>query len=364
MVDRILYVATTSFEAARSLDCLHDGHHARRLHGHSFKAEVRALLPDGWPDFPGAEVGQLTKRLSDCVAPLDYSHLNREIALPTDEALSRWIDERIDIPGIEYVAVQSTPHQGVALSSARRPYAWRRFRFESAHQLPNVPHDHKCGRMHGHGFEVVLHARRSLEDESPTIDYDRLDAVWAPSQNQLQHACLNDIPGLENPTSENISAWIWAQLKPSFPALSWVTVYETASCAAIYDGAHFRIWKEFSLDSAVRLKRAPEGDARRQIHGHTFTLRLHLHAPLDQVKGWVVDFGDVKEVFRPIFTQLDHQPLHELMGDDDSDTASIARRIKAIATPLIPSLYRIDLNETQGCGVILSWGDQNPGLSF
>jgi len=218
--------------------------------------------------------------------------------------------------------------------------------------------------MHGHGFEVMLHARLNLEDNNPASCYHRLDDAWAPIQSQLQHACLNDIPGLANPTSENISAWIWTQMKPSLPALSLVTVYETASCAAIFDGSHFRIWKEFSLDSAVQLKRAPEGDARRHIHGHTFTLRLHLHAPLDQVMGWVVDFGDVKEVFNPVFKQLDHQPLYELVGDEDSDTASLARRIKAMATPLIPSLYRLDLIQGQGCGVILSGANRAPSFVF
>jgi 6-pyruvoyl-tetrahydropterin synthase len=62
--------------------------------------------------------------------------------------------------------------------------------------------------------------------------------------------------------------------------------------------AHYRVWKAFTLDSAVRLRHAPEGDARRRIHGHTFTLRLHLKAPLDQVMGWTVDFGDVKNAVR------------------------------------------------------------------
>lgn len=362
MIDKLLYVAAAGFEAARSVDCLPAGHRSRRLHGHSFLGEVRVSLPDRWAAFPGGEVGQLTQRLKDCVAPLDYNHLNSKLAVPTDENLARWIRQQLDVPGIEYVGVQSTLHEGVDLDQADRAHVWRRYIFQSAHQLPNVPHGHKCGRMHGHGFEVLLHASRSLGDCNLAVDYDQLDAVWEPIRAQLHHACLNDIPGLENPTSENISAWIWAQLKPVLPELSWVTVYETASCGAHFDGSHYRIWKEFSLDSAVHLKCAPDGDVRRRIHGHTFTLRLHLHAPLDQVMGWTVDFGDVKVVFNPIFKQLDHQPLYELMGDEDSDTASLARRIKTMAAPLIPSLDRIDLNESRGCGVILSWGELGPAL--
>ena len=362
MNEKLLYVAATNFEAARRVSCLPEGHRSSRLHGHSFLGEVRAALPQDWATFPGAEVSELAQRLQRCVAPLDYNHLNATLELPTDENLARWIRQQLDVPGIEYVGVQSTIHEGVDLDKADRAHVWRRYIFQSAHQLPNVPLGHKCGRMHGHGFEVILHASQPLGDRQLAIDYDILDALWAPIHAQLHHACLNDIPGLENPTSENISAWIWAHLKPVLPELTWVTVYETASCGAHFDGFHYRIWKEFSLDSAVRLKNTPSGDARRRIHGHTFTLRLHLHAPLDQFMGWTVDFGDVKEVFNPIFKQLDHQPLHEMMGDEDSDTASIARRIKAMAAPLIPSLDRIDLNETRGCGVTLSWGKFAPTL--
>jgi 6-pyruvoyltetrahydropterin/6-carboxytetrahydropterin synthase len=128
----------------------------------------------------------------------------------------------------------------------------------------------------------------------------------------LNFACLNDIRGLENPTSELISNWIWQRLKRQLPELSWVTVYETANCSAHFDGTHYRLWRETTLDSAMRLMRAPESDPRRRVHGHTYTLRLHLHAPLDDVMGWIIDFGDVKQLFGPVFEQLDHHPLHEV----------------------------------------------------
>ena len=159
-----------------------------------------------------------------------------------------------------------------------------------------------------------------------------------------------------------ISAWIWRRLKPELPELSWVTVYETATCGAHFDGHHYRIWKETTIDSALRLTRAPEGDRRRRIHGHTYTLRLHLNAPLDTVMGWTVDFGDVKELFDPIFKRIDHHPLHELPGLTDPDAASLARWIKDQAAAQLPQLDRIDLFETRGCGAILSWGELGPAL--
>jgi len=362
MTERLLHAAATGFEAARRVTLLPEGHRARRLHGHSFLAEVRARLPQGWGGFPGGEVDALSARLAGAVAPLDYHELNRELAQPTDENLARWLRARLDVPGLDSIGIQSTAHEGVDLDVHDHAHVWRRYVFQSAHRLPHVPAGHKCGRMHGHGFEVILHADQDLGARDIGVDYDHLDALWAPLHAQLHHACLNDLPGLENPTSEILSGWIWQRLKPQLPELSWVTVYETASCGAHFDGAHYRIWKELTLDSAVRLARAPQGDPRRRIHGHTYTLRLHLHAPLDQVMGWTIDFGDVKAAFDPIFRRLDHHPLHELPGVADTDTASLARWIRAQAAPLLPSLDRIDLYQTRGSGVILSWGELGPAL--
>jgi 6-pyruvoyltetrahydropterin/6-carboxytetrahydropterin synthase len=87
-----------------------------------------------------------------------------------------------------------------------------------------------------------------------------------------------------------------------------------------------------------------------------------LNAPLDQVRGWTIDFGDVKEIFSPTFLKLDHQPLHELTGVEDSDTASLARWIRAQVSVSLPQLDRIDLFETRGCGAILAWGADDPAL--
>lgn len=362
MTEILLYSAAINFEAARRVSILPDGHRSGRLHGHSFLADVRCVLPKEWADFPGAEVDALRQALAAAVAPLDYTDLNARLAVPTDENLARWVRARLPFANINSIGVQSTQHEGVDLDTEDHAHIWRRYVFQSAHQLPYVPPGHKCGRMHGHGFEVIIHADQALGSRAIGIDYDHLDALWAPIYDELDHACLNDIEGLNNPTSEVISAWIWKRLKPQLPELSWVTVYETASCGAHFDGSHYRIWKEMTLDSAMRLKFAPEGDKRRHVHGHTYTLRLHLHAPLDQVMGWTIDFGDVKTIFDPIFKRLDHHPLHEMDGVADADVASVARWIREQTSPHLPQLDRIDLYETRGCGVTLAWGEVGPAL--
>ena len=359
---KALFAAAAGFEAARHVDILPVGHRSRRLHGHSFMAQVRCDLPDGWARFPGGEVDRLRETLESRIALLDYRLLNEQVQQPTDENLARWVRAHLDVPGIEQVGIQSTPHEGVDLDGQGHAHVWRRYVFQSAHRLPNVALGHKCGRMHGHGFEVIVHADQEVGQRDLSIDYDHLDELWAPIHMELNYACLNDLPGLQNPTSEVLSSWIWNRLKPQLLELSWVTVYETASCGANYDGERYRIWKELTLDSSLQLKHAPDGSPLRRIHGHTYTLRLHLSAPLDTVMGWTVDFGDVKEIFNPIFKAIDHQPLYQIPDLADCDTASIASWILEKARGQLPQLDRVDLYETRGCGAIVSLGDGGPAL--
>jgi len=356
--------ASAGFESAAQISALPEGHRARRLHGHSYFATVRCALPPDWAVFAGGEVEELRRRLEACVAPLDHALLNELIPEPTDENIARWIHRRLsqdfDVPGIQQVGIQSTAHSGVDLDADGMAHVWRRYRFQAAHKLPNVPAGHKCGRMHGHGFEVILHANQDLGARDLSIDYDHLDEVWAPLHMQLNYQCLNAIAGLHNPTSEVMSSWLWARLKPVLPELSWVTVYETGSCGANFDGQDYRIWKELTLDSAIQLKRAPAGSPLRGIHGHTYTLRLHLSAPLDAVMGWTVDFGDVKTLFDPIFKAIDHRPLYEIADLPDGDTASLAAWVLAKARAGLPQLDRVDMYETRGCGSIVSAASDGP----
>jgi 6-pyruvoyltetrahydropterin/6-carboxytetrahydropterin synthase len=349
-----LTVASAGFESARRIDNLPEGHRSRRLHGHGFRAAVTTELPHGWSRFPGGEVDALRQRLEQCIDPLNYAYLNDYLDTPTDENLARWIHERLCVPGIARIAIQSTATQGVDLDRHGMAHVWRRYRFQSSHRLPNVPPGHKCGRMHGHGFEAVVHANQGLDSRLPRIDDDNLDNLWLPLHAQLNYRCLNEIEGLENPTSEHIAAWIWRRLKAKLPELSWVSVFETGSSGANFDGRDYRIWKEFTLDSAVRLRHAPPNHSRSGIHGHTYTLRLHLKAPLDAAMGWTVDFGDVKQIFEPIFKSIDHHPLFEVEGIRDGDTASIAAWVFENAARKLPELTQVDLYETPGCGSILA----------
>ena len=361
--EQLYFVAESRFEAARRVQILPAGHRSRRLHGHGFLVKVSAPVPEDRALFAGAEVDFLRTQLQHTVSELDYRDLNEIVAVPTDENLARWVRSHLDgIPNIDAVGVQSTADQGVDLDVEECAHIWKRYRFEAAHRLPNVATDHPCGRMHGHGFEVILHANQSLGDRDMGIDFDELDRLWGPFDEELNLSCLNDIPGLSNPTSEIIAAWIWEKLKPQFPQLSWVTVYETTSAGCHYDGKNYRIWKEQRFESAVSQRRAPAGDRRGRLHGHSYVIRLHVTSPLDQVLGWTVDYGDVKELFGPVYATVDHQRLDRLEGLADFNLTRLLRWIRAQMIESLPGLDRIDLYETPGCGAFLQWGENRPAL--
>lgn len=111
------------------------------------------------------------------------------------------------------------------------------FTLESAHRLPNVPAGHKCSRLHGHSFRVEIHVDGPVGEHSGWVmDFADLKTAFQPLYDQLDHQYLNDIPGLENPTSEHLAMWIWERLQPHLPGLSEVAVHETCTSGCRYRG--------------------------------------------------------------------------------------------------------------------------------
>ncbi|MBQ0777164.1 6-carboxytetrahydropterin synthase QueD [Halopseudomonas pelagia] len=114
---------------------------------------------------------------------------------------------------------------------------FKEFTFEAAHLLPHVPQGHKCGRLHGHSFMVAVHISGEPDAHTGWIrDFSELKAIFKPLYDQLDHNYLNDIPGLENPTSEVLAKWIWRELKPLLPELSQITIRETCTSGCVYRG--------------------------------------------------------------------------------------------------------------------------------
>ena len=114
---------------------------------------------------------------------------------------------------------------------------FKEFSFEAAHRLPNVPEGHKCARLHGHSFQVRITVKGPVGDATGWVmDFADISAAFKPIRKQLDHYYLNDITGLENPTSENIARWIWQRLQPELPLLSCVEIRETCTSACVYRG--------------------------------------------------------------------------------------------------------------------------------
>ena len=114
---------------------------------------------------------------------------------------------------------------------------FRVFQVEAAHFLPNVPAGHKCARMHGHSFRIEIHVQGSVGETSGwVVDFADLRRTFQPLFDQLDHRCLNEVEGLENPTSENLARWVWTRLQPELPGLSEVRVQETCNAGCIYRG--------------------------------------------------------------------------------------------------------------------------------
>ncbi|MET9218661.1 6-carboxytetrahydropterin synthase QueD [Streptomyces sp. NPDC003300] len=114
---------------------------------------------------------------------------------------------------------------------------FREFTFEAAHRLPRVPDGHKCARLHGHSYAVSVHVEAPVDAELGWVmDFGDIKQAFKPIDAQLDHYYLNDIEGLENPTSENLARWIWDRMITELPVLSAITVRETCTSGCTYRG--------------------------------------------------------------------------------------------------------------------------------
>lgn len=114
---------------------------------------------------------------------------------------------------------------------------FREFRFEAAHWLPRVPAGHKCARMHGHSYRFVVHVRGEMDDLGWVMDFAEMRKIVEPVVEELDHRCLNEVAGLENPTAEAITKWLWDRIKPQMKGMFRIELRETAKCGCVYEGA-------------------------------------------------------------------------------------------------------------------------------
>jgi 6-pyruvoyltetrahydropterin/6-carboxytetrahydropterin synthase len=114
---------------------------------------------------------------------------------------------------------------------------FKEFTLESAHRLPHVPPEHKCARIHGHSFRLEIWVAGEVDPAKGwLIDFAEIDDAMAPLHDALDHHYLNEVEGLENPTSETLAAWLWQRLLPQLPLISKVVIKETCDTGCVYSG--------------------------------------------------------------------------------------------------------------------------------
>jgi 6-pyruvoyltetrahydropterin/6-carboxytetrahydropterin synthase len=114
---------------------------------------------------------------------------------------------------------------------------YKTFRFEAAHYLPHVPETHKCRNMHGHSYKFTIYVEGKVNpDTGWVVDFHDLKLAVTPIVEELDHQVLNNIKGLENPTAENITIWLWNKIKPLLPQLCKIHLKETETSGCIYKG--------------------------------------------------------------------------------------------------------------------------------
>ncbi len=114
---------------------------------------------------------------------------------------------------------------------------YKEFAFDSAHFLPLIPEGHKCRNIHGHTYRLRVYVKGEPDKHLGwIIDFKELKDLVTPIIDKLDHKLLNDVSGLENPTAENITAWLWEQIKPVLPSLSRIELKETPTTGVIYNG--------------------------------------------------------------------------------------------------------------------------------
>lgn len=114
---------------------------------------------------------------------------------------------------------------------------FKKFTFDAAHFLPNVPEGHKCREIHGHTYLLTVYVEGIPDAQLGwIIDFADLKQAVEPIVKELDHKFLNNIPGLENPTCEHIAVWLWNRIKPLVPQLSKIELYETPTSGVVYRG--------------------------------------------------------------------------------------------------------------------------------
>ena len=280
--------------------------------GRSFKVTAMTQSEED-----ASTIGRTANELND-------KRLDKALSQASDAAIARHFMQQCTATSL--LTLHSGLGAGASVNNAGETSHIVTLRLEAAHYLPKVPPQHRCHRLHGHSYILQC----ELTEDTPEL---------LKLQQRLDRRCLNDIPGLSNPTCEMFAAWLWQQV----PHMKAISVRETPSSGCFHDGKKFFIWRSMRMESAIR--------TGTSCYGHSYQARLHLQGPLDSDMGWVMDFGDMKRALAPIHARLDHHTVTELPGIEAPEDLPdwLYRSTKNI----LPQITRLELEAPPGTGTII-----------
>jgi 6-pyruvoyltetrahydropterin/6-carboxytetrahydropterin synthase len=203
-----------------------------RTHGHTWELALRATgtvdEQMGWL----LDFGRIKEIGQPLVDRLDHRCLNdiEGLSHTSTEDIAHWAQRQlVEMPKVAFTCdvriVGATSYEPIITDSAVGNGDRLAFGFAGAHFLPRLPKSHKCRRLHGHSFQLAIGTNDSEGAIAP------LRALYPT----LDHTLLNDIEGLENPTSENLARWLWRRLGED-TALQEIEVSETCTTSCVLRG--------------------------------------------------------------------------------------------------------------------------------
>jgi 6-pyruvoyltetrahydropterin/6-carboxytetrahydropterin synthase len=109
---------------------------------------------------------------------------------------------------------------------------------------------------------------------------------------------------------------------------------------------HMSLTKTIHFEAAHWLPTFPEGHKCRRMHGHSFVVDVVVEGEVDEGRGYLMDFGEIKKAVAPIEDRLDHRLLNEIEGLENPTAELLARWIYDRVKPSLPLLSRVRVRET------------------
>lgn len=191
---------------------------------------------------------------------------------------------------------------------------------EAAHRNPGGGEAQR--RLHGHSYKVEVLASGAPDPEIGWIvDFAELKRLFLPLYAQLDHALLNEVPGLERDTTlPALQRWILERLEPRPAWLDGVRVSITGDLRLKLvrleedEFEHLPERIRFTFEAAQYLPQLPGAHPCKKMHGHSYRLEAGAR-----------DLDGLARLLPELYATLDHTCLNDIPGLECATTERICR---------------------------------------